>query len=177
MTTLRDVRDTRVLRDAYGCFPSGVAAVCGLVDGSPVGMAVSSFTSVSLTPALVSVCLRNSSATWDRLSRLPRLGVSVLAEHQDGVCRQLSRGGPDGRFHGLGWRRSDAGAVFVGGAAAWFDCSVFALLPGGDHTVALLEVHGLSRDQDRSPLVFHGGLFRRLAPGAEVGRAAEAGRG
>jgi flavin reductase (DIM6/NTAB) family NADH-FMN oxidoreductase RutF len=171
ITTMRDALDTRVLRDAYGCFPSGVAAVCGLVGGEPAGMAVSSFTPVSLAPALVSVCLQNSSVTWGRLCGLPRLGVSVLAEHQDTVCRRLSGGARDDRFRELDWAANDAGAVFVHGAAAWFDCSVSALLPGGDHTIALLEVHGLTRLQGRPPLVFHGGLFRRLAPGPDAGRA------
>src|SRR5918997_4998820 len=75
--------DPQELRRAYGCFPSGVTAICTLVDGAPDGMAASSFTSVSLDPPLVSVCVQNTSTTWPRLRHLPRLGVSVLAESQD----------------------------------------------------------------------------------------------
>src|SRR5258706_352547 len=52
------------LRRAFGCFPSGVVGLCALVNAVPVGMAASSFTSVSLDPALVSVCVASSSTTW-----------------------------------------------------------------------------------------------------------------
>lgn len=55
--------DIAQLRRAFGCFPSGVTAVCAVVDGEPVGMAASSFTSVSMAPPLVSVCVQDSSAT------------------------------------------------------------------------------------------------------------------
>lgn len=67
------------LRRAFGCFPSGIT-VCALVDGTPVGMAASSFTSVSLAPPLVSVCIQHTSTTWPVLRNRPRLGLSVLAE-------------------------------------------------------------------------------------------------
>ncbi|MFF3500283.1 flavin reductase family protein [Streptomyces sp. NPDC003247] len=169
ITTLHDTLDPRALRDAYGCFPSGVAAVCGLVGGEPAGLAVSSFTPVSLAPALVAVCLRNSSESWAALRGLPRLGVSVLAEHQGRVGRQLSRGTQAERFHGVDWEAGGAGAVFVHGCAGWFECSVATLVPGGDHTVALLRVHGLARPEGRAPLVFHGGRFHGLAPSRDDG--------
>lgn len=163
-TIMREGLDPRELRDAYGCFPSGVAAVCAMTGDGPVGMAVSSFTCVSLSPALVSICLQNGSATWDVLRTAPRLGVSVLAEHQGGVCRQLSRGTRAERLRGLDRETSPAGAVFVREAVAWFDCSVHGLLHGGDHTIALLRVHAFTALPKRPPLVFHGGVFRHLSP-------------
>lgn len=60
-----------LLRRAFGCFPTGVAAVCAVAETGPVGMAVSSFTSVSLEPPLLSVCMQNSSTTWPTLRRRP----------------------------------------------------------------------------------------------------------
>ena len=68
------------LRASFACFPSGVAAVCALIDGEPVGMVMSSFTSVSLDPPLVSVCVDLNSSTWPRLRSAPWLGVSILGE-------------------------------------------------------------------------------------------------
>jgi flavin reductase (DIM6/NTAB) family NADH-FMN oxidoreductase RutF len=62
------------LRQAFGAFPSGVTAFCGLIDGLAEGMAASSFTSVSLDPPLVSVCVANTSTTWPKLAQLDRLG-------------------------------------------------------------------------------------------------------
>jgi len=71
--------DSTLLRQAFGCFPTGVTAFCGLADGRPEGFAASSFTSVSLEPALVSICVANTSETWPKLARMKRLGISVLA--------------------------------------------------------------------------------------------------
>lgn len=94
----------------YGRFPTGVTAVCGMDAGRPRGMAASSFTAVSLSPPLVSICIQNSSTTWPHLSRLPRLGISVLAEGQDEVCRSLAARDAD-RFAGVDWNRTAEGAV------------------------------------------------------------------
>src|SRR3546814_15819531 len=80
------------LRAAFGCFPSGITAVCALIDGKPVGMAASSFTSVSLDPPLVSVCVPNRSTPWRQLRSVLRMGVSVLAGGQGRACRTLENG-------------------------------------------------------------------------------------
>ncbi|MFF4259318.1 flavin reductase family protein [Streptomyces sp. NPDC001663] len=130
-------------------------------DGDPVGMAVSSFTSVSLAPPLVSVCLQTTSRTWPRLRALPRLGLSVLGEGQDTVCRALA-GKDENRFAGVDWQAGEQGAVFVNGAITWFDCTLRAELPAGDHAIALLEVGRLRTLPAANSLVFHGSRFRRL---------------
>jgi flavin reductase (DIM6/NTAB) family NADH-FMN oxidoreductase RutF len=151
-----------VLRRAFGCFPSGVTALCALESGTPVGMAASTFTPVSLEPALVSVCVQGTSSTWPRLRGQRRLGLSVLAEGQDPVCRSLAAKDGD-RFADVDWESGEDGSVYVHGASLWLDCSVHAELPGGDHTIVLLKIHGLRAEPDRAPLVFHGSRFRRLA--------------
>jgi flavin reductase (DIM6/NTAB) family NADH-FMN oxidoreductase RutF len=153
--------DAGGLRQAYGCFPSGVTAVCATRDGRPVGIAASSFTSVSIDPPLVSVCVQHTSSTWPKLSDLPRLGVSVLGEAHDAACRQIAAKTGD-RFAGLRWDRTAQGAVLLHDAAAWLDCSVEQELPAGDHKIVLLRVHAL-RTFDTAPLVFHGSRFRQLA--------------
>lgn len=154
--------DPGVLRAAYGCFPSGVAAVCAVIDDVPVGMAASSFTSVSMTPPLVSVCIQDSSTTWPRLRGATRLGVSVLAADHDAACRSLSAKHGD-RFAGVDWEPTSDGAVFVHGATAWLDCTVDAELPAGDHGIVLLRIHALRAEPAAAPLVFHGSRFRTLA--------------
>src|ERR1700676_3719190 len=112
MAKIEPVADSTQLRRAFGCFPSGVTAICALVDGRPVGMAASSFTSVSVSPPLVSVCMQHSSTTWPRLRDRPRLGLSILAEGQDGACRQLASKTGD-RFAGTQWTASPNGSVYV----------------------------------------------------------------
>ncbi|WP_063001562.1 flavin reductase family protein [Nocardia mikamii] len=152
---------TTVLRQAFACFPTGVTAVCASSERGPVGMAVSSFTSVSLDPPLLSVCVQNTSTTWPVLRRHPKLGLSVLAEDQAAAGRRLSMKNGD-RFADLSWEASESGALFVLGATAWFDCSIHTEVPAGDHVVVLLEVHALRTTPDVAPLVFHGSRFRRL---------------
>ena len=163
MITLDDPSDdTASLRRAYGCFPSGVTAVCAMLDGAPVGMVASSFTAVSLRPPLVSVCIQDTSRTWPKLCGRPMLGVSVLAAAHGTACKSLSRKEGD-RFAGVEWDIADDGAVFVHGATAWLGCSVQAELPAGDHTIALLRIHGLRARPEALPLVFHGSRLRTLA--------------
>jgi flavin reductase (DIM6/NTAB) family NADH-FMN oxidoreductase RutF len=149
------------LRRVFGAFPTGVTAVAALVDGAPVGLAANSFTSVSLDPPLVSVCVAHSSTTWPRLRGSARLGVSVLGAHQEQACRQLAGRSGD-RFASLDWRASPDGAVLVEDASAWLDCSVEQLIRAGDHDIVLLRVHELDADLSVPPLVFHASAFRRL---------------
>jgi flavin reductase (DIM6/NTAB) family NADH-FMN oxidoreductase RutF len=180
--------DRAELRRVFGAFPTGVTAVAALAaagpapDGdasalddvaaaagfpaacrAPVGIAASSFTSVSLDPPIVSVCVAHSSTTWPRLRGAPRLGISVLAAHQEEACRRLASPGLD-RFGALGWRSSEAGAVFVEGSSAWLECSVEHEVTVGDHDVILLRVHDLDADPAVAPLVFHASRFRQLRP-------------
>ena len=161
MRELVPTTDPAALRQAFGCFPSGVAAVCAEAEGGPVGMAVSSFTSVSIDPPLVSICVSHSSATWPKLRAAPRLGVSILNDAHGVACRQLSSKDGD-RFAGLLLERTPERAVLIDGATAWLDCSLHAELAAGDHTIALLRIEALAADPATGPLVFHGSRFHRL---------------
>ena len=163
MVELRPVADDPgALRAAYGCFPSGVTAVCALVDGVPAGLAASSFTSVSMSPPLVSVCVQHTSTTWPKLRGLDRVGVSVLGEDHDALARQIGSRTGD-RFAGVAWEAGPAGGVFLGGAAAWLDCTVERHVPAGDHDIVLLRVHTFQAHPEIAPLIFHASRFRQLA--------------
>lgn len=148
------------LRRLYAHVPSGVVALCGLVDDEPCGLAASTFVPVSLTPPIVSVCLQTTSRTWPRLRPRSRLGVSVLGRDQDAVCRALS--GPGDRFAGTDWRADTHGGVVVAGATAWLSCSSLSEVPAGDHVVALLAVHAWTVSAT-PPLVFQAHRFHGLS--------------
>jgi len=154
--------DAQGLRAAFGSFPSGVTAFCGMVDGMPQGMAASSFTSVSLDPALVSVCVARTSATWAKLAHLDRLGLSVLASEHGEVARRLASKDAD-RFAGVDWAASSDGAVFVARATLWLECAPYEVVTAGDHDIVLLEVTSLSFAPDVEPMVFHRSTFWGLA--------------
>lgn len=158
---LRRRWDEDALRRVFAAFPTGVTAVCALVNGEPVGLTANSFTAVSLEPALVSVCVRQESATWRRLRGATQIGVSVLSEAHAQQARQLAGPEPE-RFAGVDWYSDDDGAVTLGGAAALLTCRAYAAMPAGDHFIVLLEVLGGSASEDGRPLLFHNRRFRQL---------------
>lgn len=153
--------DPKTLRRAFGAYPSGVVAVAAQVGDRKVGIAASSFTSVSLEPALVSFSVANTSSTWPALRDAGHLGLSVLADHHGEVCRQLA-GPADNRFDGLEVRVTDGGAVLLADAVATFDCTIHREVEAGDHTIALLQLHAVEDPGALSPLVFHRSMFGRL---------------
>ncbi|HEY1134095.1 MAG TPA: flavin reductase family protein [Nocardioides sp.] len=160
------------LRQAFGVFPSGVVAVAAEVDGVLLGLAASSFTSVSLDPPLVSFSIANTSKTWPDLRRARHLGVTILADHHGTVCRQLA-GPVEARFDGVDVTVTDEGAVTLEDGLASFDCTIYNEVIAGDHTIILLRLHAV-RHVDPTldpadpaavapgPLVFHRSGFSAL---------------
>ncbi|MBD0023627.1 flavin reductase [Gordonia pseudamarae] len=167
LTTLSPAADSDVLRRAFSCFPSGVVAVCARIGDELVGMAASAFTTVSLEPPLVSLCVQNTSTTWPRLRGVSEVGVSVFAGDQSALCRQLA-GPAHLRFAAIEPLHTEAGAVFVPGAAASLSCSLYNEIPAGDHTLVLLRINQLDADPAVEPLVFHASGFRTLVSRAAV---------
>lgn len=149
------------LRRAFASFPSGVVAVCGAIDGDPCGMAVSTFVPVSLDPPLVSFCVNYTSATWPRLAKASRLGLSLLTGSQQDIARALGTRAGD-RFAGAQLHRGDHEALFIDGASSWIEGSIETHVPAGDHEVVLLRIHRLTAQTDSDPLVFQGSRFRTL---------------
>jgi flavin reductase (DIM6/NTAB) family NADH-FMN oxidoreductase RutF len=163
ITALSKELDSTTLRQAFGAFPSGVVAVAAEVDGHAVGLAASSFTSVSIEPALVSFSVANSSSTWPVLRQGVHLGLSVLADHHGDVCRQLA-GPTEHRFDGLATTVSEEGAVLLDEAVATFDCTIHQEVEAGDHTIVLLQLHAVAVEEEGGgePLVFHRSAFGSL---------------
>ena len=153
--------DPRTLRDAFGAFPSGVVAVAASVKGQLTGIAASSFTSVSIDPPLVSFSISTTSSTWPLLREADHLGISVLADHHDDICRQLA-GPREERFDGLPFAVTQGGAVLLDEAVATFDVTVHDEIEAGDHTIVLLRIHGVGTGDGQHPLVFHKSGFAKL---------------
>ncbi len=161
--TTKPILDHAGLRALYGSFPTGVAAVGAYVRGTPVGMAASSFTSVSLDPALVSVAVQNTSRTWQVLRTAPRIGITILARSQAATCRQLSLREGD-RFAGVRWSTTMRGALHFDDGISMLDCSLHAEINAGDHAIALFAVHDFTLAETADdPLVFHASSFKQLA--------------
>lgn len=163
MSLQHNVNDPALIRGAFGHYPSGVAALAADIDGERHVIVASSFmVGISMDPPLVSFAPQHTSATWPLLRRAERIGVSVLGQGQGELCRQLSNRDRSSRFNNVETAGADNGAVFVHGAAAWMDCSLYAETEAGDHDMVLLRVHSLDYDRNTDPLVFHGSAFREL---------------
>ena len=151
------------LRDVFGVFPSGVVAVAAEVDGTRVGLAASSFTSVSLDPPLVSFSIANTSKTWPTLRRSAHLGVTILAGHHGDVCRQLA-GPVEHRFDGLSVTVTGDGALTLDDGLARFDCTIHDEVTAGDHVIVILRLHAADHADVSEPLVFHRSGFGSINP-------------
>ena len=144
-------------------FATGVTVVTASAGGEPLGLAVNSFTSVSLDPPLVAVCISRASSTWPRVREVGWFCVNILSEDQEAVCRAFAARGSK-RFAGLGYRPARSGAPILSGVLAWIDCSIEAEHGAGDHVIVVGRVHDLGVAQEQRPLVFYQGGYGRYEP-------------
>ncbi|WP_364306251.1 flavin reductase family protein [Paenarthrobacter nitroguajacolicus] len=155
------VQDERSLRDALGRFATGVAIISAQTASGPVGMAVNSFTSVSLDPPLIAFCPMRTSRSWAAIRRAGSFSVSVLGEHHEEVARLLASKS-NNKFGTHVWDACTSGHPVLPDALAWFDATIDTTFDGGDHEVVLARVTSWSGSQDGTPLVFFGGKYRSL---------------
>ena len=153
--------DPLLFRQVLGNFATGVVIVASLHEGVPRGMAVNSFTSVSLDPPLIAFCASRSSSTWPAMRAASRFAVNVLTSEQEDVCRTFARSGAD-RFAGLAWSAPDGGPPLLDGALAHLVCTYEAVHEAGDHELVLGRVVSVQQRADGEPLVFFRGGYARL---------------
>jgi flavin reductase (DIM6/NTAB) family NADH-FMN oxidoreductase RutF len=159
------VFDSAEMRRVLGHYPTGVVVVTALDrNRQPVGLAIGSFTSVSLDPPLVAFLPAKTSTSWPRMSDAATFCVNVLGHHQEQVGRQFAVPGTD-KFAGISWTRSPSGNPLLPGVAAWIDCERHSTIDAGDHWIVLGRVRGLWADPHvPGPLVFYRGGYGRLHP-------------
>lgn len=134
--------DPRALRDAFGCFMTGVTVVTTIgADDKPVGFTANSFSSVSLDPPLLLVSIANSSHSLETFRTAKGFAVNILSEGQKEVSTTFARPVAD-RFASVFWRRGPVGAPLIAGVSAWFDCTLEQAVPAGDHTILIGRIGG-----------------------------------
>lgn len=145
------------LRLAHRRFPTGVAVVTTAVDGAPYGLAVNAFTSVSMEPPLVLVCVNTTSQSHDHLYAGEHIGISFLAGDQEGLARVFARSGGE-KFAELAWHPGGTGVPLIDGAAAQLEVAIEQRQRAGTHTIFIGEVIE-ALPSERSPLVYFDGRF------------------
>ncbi|MGN6058037.1 MAG: flavin reductase family protein [Sphingomicrobium sp.] len=156
----RSGHDPRTLRDALGCFATGVTVVTCLNDGVPAGLTVNSFTSVSLDPPLLLVCIAKA-ASAGALIRASHFAINVLQTGQQPASIRFSTRDED-RFGATKWACGEAGAPILEESLGVFECERFAVYDGGDHHILVGRVEKASFDASLDPLLYFRGRYRRL---------------
>lgn len=170
-----DPVDAAGFRGAMACFATGVTVVTvRSADGDLHGMTVNSFSSVSLDPMLVLVCLSESSRGLELIEDACVFGINVLSRGQEGVSRWFAnrhRPADSTMFEGVAIELGATGCPTLLEATAAFDCRVHRLVPAGDHVIVVGEVVSLTYRPELEPLVFHAGGYRSLGREIPAGRA------
>ncbi|BBZ78604.1 monooxygenase [Mycolicibacterium anyangense] len=163
--------DPTRLRSALGHYPTGVSVITAIdADGVPAGMAVGTFTSVSLDPALVAFLPGRGSSSFPRIRTAASFCVNVLAADQGDVCRAFAVRGGD-KFAGVRWSAAPSGAPRLEGTAAWIDCRFESVTDVGDHYFVVGRVMAFDHTAGSLPLVFCQGGYGRFAPHIEMSRS------
>ena len=154
--------DKTALRRALGAFATGVTIVTARPrdSGGPVGFTANSFTSVSLDPPLLLVCLAHTARSYEVFREAPSFAVNVLAAEQEHIARLFATPGAD-KFADTPWHPGGMGAPLIEGCLARFDCAMHERLTAGDHDILMGRVIGFTRREGEA-LLFHGGAYQRL---------------
>ena len=165
--------DPEAFRTAAGQFATGIAVIAATADGVTHAMTVNAFTSVSLDPLLVLVCVEKAARFHDAVLAAGIWAVSVLGEDAEKTARWLAtRGRPlegqlDQQPHHPG---AVTGAPILDGALSAIECRTYAVHDGGDHSIVVGEVlavaappPGADSADSAGPLIYHAGRYRRLS--------------
>ncbi|MFN4185625.1 MAG: flavin reductase family protein [Hyphomonas sp.] len=158
----RQGSDARTLRDALGCFATGVTIMTAKDGtGQPVGLTANSFTSVSLDPPLLLACIAKSSASSEVFQMAEHFAVNVLHIGQQPASVRFSRRDED-RFGATPWEQGLNETPVLTGSLATFECSRYAVHDGGDHIILIGQVERARFEPRRDPLLYFRGKYRRL---------------
>ncbi len=148
-------------RAVLGRFPSGVTVVTTkAADGTDHGMTVSAFSSVSLEPPLVLICIEKSASAHEALTAANGFVVNVLSAKQEQIARRFAIVDID-RFEGVGFTRSSQGYAVLDDVLAVIECDRVSICEGGDHTIILGEVEA-TRAEIGTPLLYYRGGYAQL---------------
>ena len=150
--------DSGEFRNVLGHFPTGVTAVTAVNNGKPIGMAIGSFTSVSLEPPLVAFLPGKESGSWKEIREAGSFCVNVMGQDQMEVCGVMASRAED-KFADVEWSPAGSGSPIISGSIAYIDCDIEMIHDGGDHDIVIGRVLKLEVMDSKSPLVFFEGDY------------------
>ncbi|TWD51244.1 flavin reductase (DIM6/NTAB) family NADH-FMN oxidoreductase RutF [Agrobacterium vitis] len=165
--------DPRALRDAFGAFVTGVTIVTTRDDaGNPIGFTANSFTSVSLDPPLLLICLARTSRNFAAMTGTKTFAVNILSEGQKDLSNTFARP-VENRFAAAIWSDAPQGSPVFADVAAWFECSMQDVIDAGDHVILLGRVSAFDNSGRNGLGYARGGYFTPTLAAKAVSAAAE----
>ncbi|MGI9492504.1 MAG: flavin reductase family protein [Geminicoccaceae bacterium] len=153
--------DPKSLRQALGCFATGVAVITTLGDwDAPVGLTVNSFSSVSLDPPLILWSLSHNAPSFGAFQRHDGFAVNVMSVDAKDLVLRFARPSAD-KFKGVVWTSGYLGVPLLDDVVATFECRTESRIAKGDHEIYVGRIVRYV-STDRSPLIFHRGSFTTL---------------
>ncbi|MEU8380664.1 flavin reductase family protein [Streptosporangium sp. NPDC048865] len=156
--------DAERFRQALAVHAAGVVVVTAQVEGLPVGLTATSFSSVSLNPPLISFYVDQSSTTWPWLKRADHFAVNVLASDQAELASRFARRGVDRFAAPTSWAPGHLGVPLLDGVSAHLICAPHSTVDIGDHVLVVGLVTETSLEPGGRPLLYHQGRFGRFIP-------------
>ena len=161
--------DPKGFRDVMSCFASGVTVVTTMCGGEPHGLTVSAFSSVSLAPPRVLICLGNDTDSKPLIDRSGCFAVHILGKDHVELGPRFAKliPGVEDPFIGMTYRAEATGSPILTECIAWLDCRVESAVAIGDHTIYIGDVQAASRAQhDGEPVLYYRRAWRVLDPSA-----------
>jgi flavin reductase (DIM6/NTAB) family NADH-FMN oxidoreductase RutF len=153
--------DEALYRRACSLFATGITVITTVdANGHPHGMTVNSFSSVSLAPPLVLVCIDLRNAILGHFLTSAWFAVNILADDQENVSRRFSSAS-ENRFHGMDWGKGPSGVPLLAGVLAHMECAVTKTFEAGDHAVLIGEVRSAAY-RDGQPLVYFNSSYQNI---------------
>ena len=172
--------DPKALRNAFGAFATGVTVITTRQpDGTPRGFTANSFTSVSLDPPLLLVCLAKTAHSAEVFSTAPHFAVNILAEDQKAVSGLFASRAAD-KFAQCAWKPGPADMPLIAGSLAQFTCQNHQLVDAGDHLILIGRIDHFATNEGQPLGYFRGnyfsvGLERDLAEAAAATKGSRLG--
>lgn len=156
--------DHQHFKSALRQWASGVTIVTTCAGERVFGMTASAFSSVSLDPPLVLVCIEKTAHTLPWIAESGVFAVNVLADDQRELSNRFATTGNESiRFDGLECRSGPTGAPWLPGTVAVLDCRVASAHDAGDHWIYVGEVEAVEVSAGREPLLYYDACYRSLA--------------
>jgi flavin reductase (DIM6/NTAB) family NADH-FMN oxidoreductase RutF len=159
--------DKGLFRQVLGRFATGVAVVTTRQpDDTLHGLTVNSFTSVSLAPPLVLICVERRARSHEFIAQSGAFAVNFLSERQEIISERFSARAPlvSGSFEGIPYRLAVTGSPILEDCLAWLDCRLWATYDGGDHSIFVGQVEALGLGEDGLPLLYYRGRYMFVEP-------------